>query len=69
MSNKIEMMNMYQRHRFDASSKSDMKLVKHYFHTNSWGNFGCPFHLEWPFLTVPDMLKAKITEYTLGDLK
>jgi hypothetical protein len=44
-------------------------MVKKYLHTRSWGNQGCPFYLEWPYLDVPNMIKDKITEYTLKGLK
>jgi hypothetical protein len=67
--NKIENFRNYQRHQFDASSKDDLKLVRKYLHTHSWGNEGCPFHLEWPYLDVPNMIKDKITHYTLKGLK
>ena len=64
--NKIEQMNMYQRHQFDPSSKEDMKIVRRYLHNNKWNN--CPFYLEWPYLDVPSMIKDKITQYTLKGL-
>lgn len=68
MSNRIEMMNLYQRRQFDPSSKEDLKAAKKFLHNNRWEN-GCPFHLEWPYADVPYMLKTKITEHTLKGLK
>jgi hypothetical protein len=67
--NKVENFKNYQRHLFDASSKDDLKLVRKYLHTLSWGNDGCPFYLEWPYLDIPSMVKDKITTYTLKGLK
>ena len=67
--NKIENFRNYQRHQFDASSKDDLKLVRKYLHNLSWGNDGCPFFLEWPYLDVPSMVKDRITEYALKGLK
>lgn len=67
--NKIENFRNYQRHQFDASNKDDLKLVRKYLHNHSWGSAGCPFYLEWPYLDVPNMIKDKITEYTLKGLK
>ena len=67
--NKIEQFKMYGRRTFNPSNKSDLKLVKKYLHNHSWGNDGCPFFLEWPYLDVPSMVKDKITEYTLKGLK
>lgn len=69
MSNRIEMMNMYQRHQFDPSNKDDMKKARKFLQDNSWGDEGCPFHLEWPYADIPYMLKTKITEYALKGLK
>jgi hypothetical protein len=68
MSNRIEMMNLYQRRQFDPSSKEDLKAAKKFLHNNKWEN-GCPFHLEWPYADIPYMLKTKITEYALKGLK
>jgi hypothetical protein len=65
MSNRIEMMNLYQRHEFNPSNKNDMKMVKTFLQNNKWGTNGCPFHLEWPYLDMPSMLKDKITKYVL----
>ena len=67
--NRIETWNINQRRLFEPSSKDDMKLVKKYLHSLSWGNQGCPFYLEWPYLDIPSMVKDKITEYTLKGLK
>lgn len=62
--NKIQHMNVYQRHEFDPSSKSDMVVARRFFHNNKWED-GCPFFLEWPYLDIPSMIKDKITQYTL----
>jgi hypothetical protein len=66
--NRIEIWNINQRRLFEPSSKEDLKLVRKYLHDNKWGNDGCPFHLEWPYLDIPSMLKDKITKYTLKGL-
>ena len=69
MSNRIEMMNMYQRHQFDPSNKEDLKSARKFLHDLRWGPDGCPFHLEWPYENVPYMLKTKISEYYLKGIK
>jgi len=66
--NKIKQFNMYQRHQFDPSSKDDLKIVRKFLHDNKWEN-NCPFHLEWPYLDIPSMIKDKIVKYTLKGLK
>ena len=65
--NKIEQMNLYQRHQFDPSSKDDMKIVRKFLHNMKWEN-NCPFYLEWPYLDIPTMLKDRITKHTLKGL-
>ena len=58
--------NTRTQRKFDPS-KSDDILEFRYFMTNGkWTNHQCPFTLEWPYLTVPDMLKDKFVLYTLG---
>ena len=44
-------------------------MVRKYLHTLSWGDGGCPFYLEWPYLDIPAMIKDKITNYTLKGVK
>ena len=50
---------------FDPSNKNHMKLVKEFFRENRWGEQGCPFYLDWPYIDMPYMLKDKITQHTL----
>lgn len=47
---------------FDASNKEDLKAYKHFLETRNWGTNGCPFELEWPHLSVPDMIAKKVAE-------
>ena len=63
--NRLETWNLNQRHLFDPSSKEDLKKVKYFLHSLSWGDGGCSFYLEWPYLDIPSMVKDKITNYTL----
>ena len=51
---------------FDPKSKKDMAIAKVFFKTQSWGYGGCPFFLEFPYSTVPDMMKDKIIHKTFG---
>lgn len=45
-----------QKRYFDTSNKKDIELYRNYLITNGWG-VSCPFILEFPFLTTPDMIK------------
>lgn len=51
---------------FKESSKQDIKLAKQFFQHHSWGTEGCPFILEYPYLTIPDMIKDKLIHKSLG---
>lgn len=53
---------LYPKHQFDPSNKKDLKAYKEYLATRSWGHNGCPFELEWPWLSVPDMINHKLAE-------
>ena len=65
MSNKLEMMFASKKRKFEAT-KEDIEIAKKYILKKQWGNEGCPFYLEWPYLTIPDMLKDRITKYYLN---
>lgn len=54
------------KRRFDASNKKDREEYKHFLIHRSWESFVCPFVLEWPHLTIPDMIQDKITHHALG---
>ena len=51
---------------FNINDPKDVALAKKFFKDNSWGNTGCPFILEYPYLTVPDMVKDKVVHKYLG---
>ena len=49
-----------QKRYFDINSKVDIELYRQYLINNAWGVNGCPFILEFPSLTVPDMIKERL---------
>lgn len=55
-----------QKRFFNPKSKNDMALAKVFFKTQSWGHGGCPFFLEFPYSTIPDMMKDKIVHHAFG---
>ena len=57
---------MAVRETFDPKKKNHMSLARDFFRDNKWGQFGCPFVLEWPYEDIPYMLKTKIVEHTLN---
>lgn len=50
---------------FDPKNKSHINLLKQFMIETRWGN-PCPFILEDPYLTIPDMIKDKYVKYQLG---
>ena len=48
------------RVQFDVNNKEHLKIVTEYLQTNTWKE-GCPFTIEDPWLSIPDMIKDKIT--------
>jgi hypothetical protein len=47
-----------QKRKFDAKNKKDVEIFRTFLAENKWGG-PCPFVLEEPYLTIPDMLKDK----------
>jgi hypothetical protein len=51
---------------FDVNDKKHINIYKSFLSTGAWGKTGCPFILEFPYLSVPDMAKDKIIHNYLG---
>lgn len=51
---------------FNVNNTDDLKAYKQFLKTKSWGKNGCPFELEWPWLSIPDMISHKIAEATVA---
>jgi hypothetical protein len=49
-----------QKRYFNINDKKDVEQYRQFLINNSWGNMGCPFILEFPSLTVPDMIKDRL---------
>ena len=47
-----------QKRTFDPKNKQDLKLFKLFLADSKWGG-PCPFILQEPYLTIPEMLKDK----------
>jgi len=48
-----------KRH-FDVNDKTDVEMYTGFLKTSAWGGTGCPFILEYPYLSIPDMIKDKL---------
>jgi hypothetical protein len=44
---------------FDPNKEEHLSTFKSFLKTNKWEK-GCPFFLEWPYNSIPDMIKDKI---------
>ena len=47
------------RRKFDPKNKQDMEDFKYFVVNNKWNGY-CPFELEWPYNSIPDMIKDMI---------
>jgi hypothetical protein len=48
------------RETFDISNKKHIKIARDFFENGSWGVSGCPFKAEFPYQSVPNMIKTQI---------
>jgi hypothetical protein len=54
-----------KKRTFDENSKEDLETAKFFFENHRWKD-GCPFILEYPYLSVPDMIRDKLVHKALG---
>lgn len=45
---------------FNVKNKTHIEMYKKFLKSYSWGTTGCPFELEFPYTTIPDMIKDKL---------
>ena len=54
---------------FDANNSEHRRYYRQFIETRSWGNEGCPFEIEWPWNSVPDMIQYKIAEAAVARIR
>ena len=54
-----------QRVRFSPDDKKHVDAYRHFVVKRKLENPGCPYELEWPYLSIPDMIKDKIINHYL----
>ena len=60
-------LKLNERRKFDMNNKDDVEIYKYFLVNNNWKNVGsCPFELEYPYISVPDMIKDKLVRKFLG---
>jgi hypothetical protein len=57
--------NTTTRRIFNVSKKADVDVFRNFMLNSGWGAGGCPFELEYPYLSVPDMIKDKLLRKAL----
>lgn len=56
-----------EKRYFNECDKKDIAAAKKFFESHSWSHTqGCPFILEYPYLSVPDMIRDKLIHKVLG---
>ena len=60
-------LKLNERRKFDMNNEKDVEIYKHFLVNNDWKHVGsCPFELEYPYNSVPDMIKDKLVRKFLG---
>ena len=54
-----------QRVRFSPDDKRHVEQYRNFLVNRKWDTLGCPYELEWPYLSIPDMIKDKIINHYL----
>ena len=49
-----------QKRFFNVNNRKDVKVFRNFLMTHAWGKDGCPFILESPYMTIPDMIRDKL---------
>ncbi len=55
----LELINS-SKTRFDINSKSHISRYRYFLLESTWGKDCCPFILEFPYASIPDMIKDKL---------
>ena len=54
-------LQLNDKRKFDVNSDADVEIFKHFLVRHDWKiTGGCPFELEYPYVSVPDMIKDKL---------
>ena len=60
-------LKLNERRKFDMNNEKDVEVYKHFLLNNDWKAVGyCPFELEYPYTSVPAMIKDKLVRKFLG---
>ena len=54
-----------QKREFNPAEKKDRAEYAYFLRHGRWKSVFCPFSLDWPYLTIPDMVKDRIVHHAL----
>lgn len=54
------------RYQFDINNDQHVAKYAKFLKTGSWGKNGCPFILEHPYDSIPEMINVKLVYRTLN---
>ena len=57
----------YIKENFDPNNLDHVKHYKYFLVNNRW-NVSCPFRVEWPFVTVPELIKDRLIKKYLDNI-
>ncbi len=63
--NTLAPMDNIKRANFDPANKEHLAQYKEFRLTGKWSGSN-PFNLEWPYISVPAVIEAKIINHALG---
>lgn len=55
------MIEKRKRKQFNVNDKQDVEIYRQFLIAQQWKG-GCPFVLEFPYTTIPDMIKDKLVK-------
>jgi hypothetical protein len=54
------------KRKFNVNDSNDCKAFEKFLKNSAWGKDGCPFEIEEPWVSIPDMIKDKLARKHLG---
>lgn len=59
------LLNRFHKRVFDVNSQVDLEEYRYFLEQGRWKNSVCPFEVEWPHISIPNMINEKITKHYL----
>lgn len=59
--------HIWQKRYFDPRNRADLEEYKFFRDNRKW-QVNCPFILEWPYLTITEMMNDKVIDMYLDEI-